>query len=505
MKTYAEQIAAFEARRTTAHARMAEIMNAAGEAGATLDAAQQEEFDGLEADIHAIDGHIHRLKLLEAQAVRSATPIIVTDPASGAAVRAQGIAGGGADVGDARVIRVQPNVRKGLAFTRYAIALMRARGDLMQAVECARGWHDSTPEVETILRAAVAAGTTTDPAWAAPLVEYQNMTGEFIELLRPATIIGNIQGFRRVPFNIKMPSQTSGSSANWVGEGKPKPVSALGFGTVQLGFTKAAGIVVMTDELVRFSNPSAEGIVQTDLIATIAEFLDVQFIDPAVAAVAGVNPASITHGAPNFPASGESADALRSDITTLFAMFSSANMSVAGAYWIMHPVMALSISMMMNSLGQPEFPGISINGGTLWGLPVVCSTSVPNEPGDVGPPATASTSMITIMKPSEILMADDGGVALDASREASLQLDSAPVAGAAQLVSLWQNNMIALRAERFINWQPRRASAVAYITDARYGGPFILPPADDGVGTEGARGAKRERDVVTGTRGKQQV
>ena len=30
----------------------------------------------------------------------------------------------------------------------------------------------------------------------------------------------------------------------------------------------------------------------------IAAFLDEQFIDPAVAAVAGVNPASITNGAP---------------------------------------------------------------------------------------------------------------------------------------------------------------------------------------------------------------
>jgi HK97 family phage major capsid protein len=498
MKPYAEQIAAFEARRTTAHARMAEIMTAAGEAGATLDAAQQEEFDGLEQDITAIDGHIHRLKLLEAQAVHSGTPIIVTDPSSGAAVRAAGLAGGGADVGEARVITVQRNVRKGLAFTRYAIALMRSKGNLMQAVECARAWRD-TPDVELVLRAAVAAGTTTDPAWAEPLVQYQNMIGEFIELLRPATIIGNIQGFRRVPFNIKMPSQTSGSSANWVGEGKPKPVSALGFGTVMLGFTKAAGIVVMTDELVRFSNPSAEGIVQQDLIETIAQFLDVQFIDPTVVAVAGVNPASITNGAPNFPATGESADALRSDITTVFAMFSQANMSVAGAYWIMHPVMALSISMMMNSLGQPEFPGINMNGGTLWGLPVVCSNSVPNQPGDIAT-ATPATSMITIMKPSEILMADDGGVALDASREASLQLDSAPTPGAAQLVSLWQNNMIALRAERFINWQPRRASAVAYITDARYGGPFILPPAgDSGSGMQASRG------VVTGTRGKQQV
>src|SRR5690606_32806275 len=171
------------------------------------------------------------------------------------------------------------------AFTRYAIALARSKGNLMQAAEIAKGWQDSTPEVETVLKAAVAAGTTTDPTWAAPLVDYQNMSGEFIELLRPETIIGKIQGLRRVPFNIKMPAQTSGSTVGWVGEGRPKPVSSLAFDTVTLGFAKAAGIVVLTDELVRFSNPSAEAIVRQDLIESMAQFLDKDFVDPAKAAV----------------------------------------------------------------------------------------------------------------------------------------------------------------------------------------------------------------------------
>ncbi|SAK63539.1 phage-like protein [Caballeronia pedi] len=495
--TIQEQIAAFEARRASANARMVEIMEAAAEVGATLDTAQQEEFDTLTDEIKAIDSHIGRLKTIEAQVIRAASPIIVTDPASASAVR------GGVVVPQQQqrnpVITVQQNVAKGVAFTRYAIALMRAKGDLMQAAEIARGWHDSTPQVELVLRAAVAAGTTTDPAWAAPLVDYTNMTGEFIELLRPETIMGQIQGFRRVPFNIKMPSQLSGSSAQWVGEGKPKPVSALSFGTVTLGFSKAAGIVVMTDELVRFSNPSAEAIVQRDMIATIAQFLDVQFIDPTVAAVAGVHPASITNGAPNIPASGPTADDLRQDIGTLFAMFVQANMSIRGAYWIMDPVMALSIGMLSNALGQAEFPGINMNGGVFFGLPVVVSSNVPHHTstGESDP----ATTMLVLVLPSEILLADDGGVTLDASREASLQLDDAPTAGAATLVSLWQNNMVALRAERFINWQRRRNQAVAYITGARYGGNFIIPKPPVTDGEEGTNGEPvRDAGLVTTTR-----
>jgi HK97 family phage major capsid protein len=455
----AEMIAAFEAKRAAAQARMSELIELASKEGATLDAAQQEEFDTLELDIKSIDGHLRRLKLVESQAVKTAVAVGGENTAErGSNLRS---------VGASPIITVKTNVEKGLAFTRYAIALARSRGNLMQAVEIARGWHNSTPEVESVLRAAVAAGTTTDPTWAAPLVEYQTMTGEFIELLRPATIIGRIQGFRRVPFNIKMPAQKSGSTAQWVGEGKPKPVSSLGFDTITLGFSKVAGIVVMTDELVRFSNPSAEAIVRADLIETISELLDRDFIDPAKVDVPNVSPASITNGAPTIAASGVTADALRADVRALFSLFISANLSIAGAVWIMDPVTALSIGMMQNPLGQSEFPGIDQNGGTFFGLQIVTTTNLPGD-SDTG-------TLMVLALPREILLADDGGVTLDASREASLQMNSAPTDGATQLVSLWQNNMTALRAERFINWRRRRPEAVAYLTGARYGEPVLEP------------------------------
>lgn len=48
-----------------------------------------------------------------------------------------------------------------------------------------------------------------------------------------------------------------------------------------------AGIVVLTDELVRFSNLSAEPIVRQDLIDTITQLLDHDFVDPDKAAVKG--------------------------------------------------------------------------------------------------------------------------------------------------------------------------------------------------------------------------
>lgn len=417
--------------------------------------AEQEKFDELTAEIKAVDGDLKRMREMAELTKEKAETVEGKDSESASKSRA-GVH-----------IEMKSNLPKGTAFTRYAIALCRAKGQLMQAAEIAKGWKDSTPEVETVLRSAVAAGTTTDSAWAGPLVQYQIMANEFIELLRPETIIGKINGLRRVPFNVKMPSQTSGSTVGWVGEGKPKPVSSLAFDTVTLGYNKAAGIVVLTDELVRFSNPSAEAIVRQDLVAQMTQFLDHDFVDPAKSASAGVSPASITNGLTPVTASGTTADNLRADVRKVFGQFLTANLSPAGAYWIMRPTQALAIALMLNPLGQPEFPGINMNGGTFFGLPVIVSENIPANAGS-GSPVTGAGDRIILVKPSEILLADDGGVTLDVSREASLQMDSAPSQGAQALVSLWQNNLIALRAEREINWSRRRAEAVAYIDAANY-------------------------------------
>lgn len=461
-RTVAEQITAYQSARETKAARMTEIMQAAAEKGETLDEAQTQEYDGLEAEVKSIDAHLGRLASLERANAATAKPVdSAVDTASGSAARAP-----------ARVEVKGANLPKGTAFTRYAMALARSQGNLMQAAEVAKGWADSTPEVETVLRAAVSAGTTTDTAWAKPLVEYQNMTAEFAELLRPQTIIGRIDGLRRVPFNVKVPRQTAGSSASWVGEGSPKPVSALAFDQITLGMTKLAGIVVITDELARASSPSAEAIVRQDLIDTIVQTMDRDFVDPTNAGSANVKPASIINGVTAVTASGTDADDVRADVKALFAKFIAANLSLEGAVWIMPATQALGMSMMLNPLGQAEFPGLTASGGTFFGLPVILSENVPANAGS-GDPVTGAGARIILVKASEVLLADDGQTLLDASREASLQMNSTPDSPASAttvLTSLWQHNMIGIRAERFVNWTKRRAGAAQWIDSARYGG-----------------------------------
>jgi HK97 family phage major capsid protein/HK97 family phage prohead protease len=481
-RTNAEQISAFEATRQAKAAQMATLMDSAGEEGATLDADQSAQYDELEADVSGIDQHLTRLRSMQRLMLAQATPVAgAADPDSASQVR-----GGHAAVpalGGARSVPII--VPKGTAFTRYAMALMVAKGDLGRASHLAKNetnWNATTPEVaqvleaqysgvdlERVMRAAVAAGTATDPAWAGPLVQYTIMASEFVELLRPATILGRVPGLRRVPFNIKIPRQTAHSTVGWVGEGKPKPVSALAFDTITLQWAKAAGIVVLTDELVRFSNPSAEALVQDDLIQTIARFLDQGFVDPAIAAVPQVSPGSITNGVAPTPASGADYTAFHADLATLINLLTAQNLSTAGAVLIMPETQAAQIGMMLNPLGQPVYPNITAQGGSILGIPVITSQNPGLIDSAAVPPAGANR--IILVKANEILLADDGQVLLDASREASLQMDSAPDApptATTVFMSLWQNNMVGLRAERWINWAKRRTGVVQWINDAKY-------------------------------------
>jgi HK97 family phage major capsid protein/HK97 family phage prohead protease len=454
----AEQIKSFQAAREAKALRMTEIMEKAGAEGRTLDAAESEEFETLEGEVTATVAHLKRLEVMQKSNIAAATPV---GDASGMQNRIQGFHA---------TVKAAPVLPKGTAFTRYVIAQCRAKGNLVQAAEIAKQWSDSTPEVAEVLKAAMAAGTTTDADWAAPLVPYQQMSSEFIELLRPETIVGKLTKLRSVPFNVRIPGQTQGSSVNWVGEAAPKPVSELKFGDITLRFNKLAGIVVISDELARLSTPAAEGIIRGDLTAQIAQFMDDSFINPANAEVADVRPASVTNGVAAIVASGTDAEALRADVRTLYSQFIAANLSVADGAWVMTSTQAMAIGMMQNPLGQAEFPGLSATGGTFMGLPVVVSETVPTTAGTGG---AAATSIIVLVKQSEILIADDGGVTIDVSREASLQMSStpdSPQAATSVMTSLWQNNLVGIRAERMITWRKRRPQAVGYISGANYGG-----------------------------------
>jgi HK97 family phage major capsid protein/HK97 family phage prohead protease len=440
--TTAEQITDLEGRRATVMAQMTAIL-----ADDSMDDGKQKEYDGLEQECKTIDAKLPRLRTFEQRMAAEASPIespMILTPRAPAIVKP----------------RARVNLEPGTAFVRYAMCKAASAGDSLAAIQYAARWRDTTPEVELLLKAATGPANVATLPWAGALVPtVQHLGSEFIDLLRPATVIGRIPGLRRVPFNVQVPKLTGGGTYRWVGEGAPKPVTQLVFATVALAQYKIAGILTFTLELARSSEPSAEQTFRDAMIAGIAQFMDAQFLDPAVALVAGVNPASITNGVTGIPAT---ADPL-ADITTLLNSFVAAQIPLAGVVLIMSESNAFMLSSQRTAMGEPVFPGVSLTGGSINGVPIITSSA-------------AGTNIIGVV-PRYVLYADDGGVSVDVSREATVQMNDAPGVPDATTIfrSLWQDNLIGLRAERFVAWIKAHANAVNMITGTAYAPTTVVP------------------------------
>jgi len=477
VKPITEQIKAFEATRQAKNARMEELLSSAAEEGRTLETDESEEYDNLESEVKAIDQHLVRLGKANELAQATAKPVdkdAGTDPEAASRSRA----GGGVPT-----VSVKDNLPPGIEFARYAMCIAAARGSMWEALEIAKARYPDNPRIANVLKAAVAGASTTHTTWAGPLVNYDyQFAGDFVQFLRPRTILGRfgtngIPSLRRVPFMVSVPGQSTAASGYWVGEGAAKPVTKFATTRTQIPFAKVANIAVLTEELVRFSSPSAEMLVRDELARALIERLDTDFVDPTKAAVAGISPASVINGATPVVATGYTLAALNKDLITLQQKFTANKMYLQNAVYIMGTQVAMNIAAMMNPLGQPAFPTMSMQGGTLNGIPVIVSDYVPTVAQ--GSP-TIQRPIIILVEASEIWLADDGGVSVDISREASLQMDNAPTntptglgaspnaPTATTLVSMWQTNSVAIRAEREINWQLRRTGAGQYLTNASY-------------------------------------
>jgi HK97 family phage major capsid protein len=444
----AKQLEALHAKRKALIASLETLVKSCEDESRLFNADEQKNFDAHKAEVASIDEQTKRLEEMQRMVASSATP--VDDNAGTPGVPTMQT--------PAKSILVKPR-EKGQVFVRYAMSLIASKGNLMQAAEMAKKWRDTTPEVESILKSAVASGTSTDTDWAASLAPYQIAQQEFVELLRPETIIGQMTGFRRVPFNITIPRQTAGSTAGWVGEGKPKPMSELAFDNFSIPHAKIAVIVAFTEELARFASPSAEATISQDLRASVALYMDQQFTDPTVTASSGIRPASITNGATSNNSAGTSLDHVTTDLTTAMGAMTTANVPLRNRYWILNPRTELFLMTLRNTNGFYAFRDEMVNNRTILGVKYVTSNAIAVTSGD--------THMI-LVEASEIYMADDGETLLDVTREASLQFDTAPSDGAQSLVSLWQNNMVGVRAERYVYWLRRRSAAVQVVSAVGY-------------------------------------
>lgn len=398
--------------------------------GTTPDEATEAEIQQLEKDIAALEVNIERTKK-QIKAVEEAEKKGLQEPAPTPGQDPE------------PKIEIVP-LAKGVGFAQYARAkilsqLAAKEGNYKSALDVAkeRGFGD---EVQDLVTKATL-GTTTDAGFAASLVTENRLVGEFVDMLRAATVFDQLTGFRNVPFNSKIPSQLTGGQAQWVGEGAPKPLTNPTYGEVEIKEHKLAAITVYTQELMRRSDPAVDILVRDDLIEASKTLIDNTFLDAAAASA--VRPAGVLNGVTATPNTGTTAANYEADLLALVNSFVTANLSLDGAYFIMSETRAAQISLLRDALGRSYFEGMALRGTrTLMGIPVITSQTVGDK--------------IILVKTSEILLAQDGGVDVSYS-------DQATLVDGGTTHHLWQENKFAVRVEKFITWAKRRPIAAAYL------------------------------------------
>jgi HK97 family phage major capsid protein len=337
----------------------------------------------------------------------------------------------------------------GTALSRYLMVKALANGDVYRALILSEPMRN-TPQVKATIedelstKAAIAAGTTTDATWAGPLASH-GIAAEALTLVRGASILGALESrFRKVPFRTKVSRETgTGTGGAWVGEGLSTPVAATAYDTLSQEAYKAQKIVVLSEELLQLSNPSAERVVRETVAAGVGAFLDSQLLTNTVTLSANLRPAAITNGATAVVQTGVTAAAMVTDLTALLAAIATGGASLV---WVMRPLTAYKIAATIGGTAAADVPR------TLFGIPLVLSANSPQQ--------------VTLVDCAHILYSDDGGIAIDVSEEALLQMNDAPTdpaTAATVFDSMWPRNLWAVKCTRWIAYLRAQTGAVTYM------------------------------------------
>jgi hypothetical protein len=342
-------------------------------------------------------------------------------------------------------VRLRP-VAKGLDFTRIAIAIALANGNpnRAEALAADRWGKDSLPhqvlgagDLAEMFRqkAAVEGGATLTGNWGDALATLDGAATEFFSLVRSRSLIGRIEGFRRVPLQTRLIGLATGFSGAWVAEGMAKPVGSAVFNEESLPSRKCSALAVFSRELLEAIEPAGELLIRDDLAKALSAVIDASFADPSNAGVPDVEPASIANGVAATTSSGDGVE----DIQTLVANFPG------------DPERAILVGspQTFTKLHDPLLmPGLGPRGGQALGIPAI--------------PSAAAGNALILLDPDGVAL-DEGEVELRTSGQATISMlddptQSAVSPTAVNQTSLWQANATAVLVEAAVNWTTVRPS-----------------------------------------------
>lgn len=451
-KTYADQIRDLENTRAARVARLEEVSQKSMDEGRSFDLQEKEEVETLKSEITQIDEDLVHYRDIEKMLSSSAQPVSQNPSTVEKGSRGP------------TILTKKPDRDEdfqGQNYTRMVIAKTLAHLSQRSPIAIAQErWGKTNPHLVEVIKADVAGGGTGTGEWGNELVSQDTWVGDFINYLYGKTVFDKLP-LREVPPNITIKGQDGAATAYWVGESKAIPATTLDFNDVTLTRKKVATIAVISKELMVESSPSAEMLVRDGLVEAAAQKLDTTFFSNS--ASTGTAPAGIMYNIPATASAGTDGDAVANDFKEMMYRFTTAKNS-GGQVVIMNPSLATGLSLLRNALDQYEFPDVGEDGGTIYRKQVYTGDNI-------------NANYVIMLKPSDIYKIARGGIEVSVSTEASIEMANnpgqdtdTPTAATGKVVSMFQTESVALKVVQDMNFQRRRESAVAWISDADYGG-----------------------------------
>lgn len=158
----------------------------------------------------------------------------------------------------------------GIRAARFVkVALLASRSRSESAADIAERMYPADEQ----LRAVMSEGVPADGGYTIP----QNLYNEIIPLLRQTGVTRSL-GVTELPLpngNLNLVKQTGAANFTWVGENKPIGNSKVTMGNIKLSAKKLAGIIPISNELLRDSSLAADRFVRDEMVNGIAEAEDI--------------------------------------------------------------------------------------------------------------------------------------------------------------------------------------------------------------------------------------
>jgi hypothetical protein len=332
-------------------------------------------------------------------------------------------------------------------FAMLAKCLMLSKGNIANANIIARDMRlGSDNPVESILREARSYTKSAASAMSlsgGALADYRLIAQGFVSSLINASAFDSM-----LSAMVPLPLATStvgavsvGSSAFVVGESSMKQVSKLTIVNQTVEPRKAHCLVVVTESLARSDISNALQLISRELRQSVSVATDTQFVS------------TLTSGLSVATSSGVTAEAVRADISNLLGRITTG--SDSRLYILTTPFIVKMWSMLTDQKGVSAFPDLGPTSGSINGITVIPSDGVGQG--------------LVVLVDASGCGAAQGEARLEEVSESVLQLDTAPDSpptASTPFISLWQNNMVGVRVERYFAAAKLRSDCVAVASNS---------------------------------------